>query len=355
MPDAIARPLFTEGEILSAQELNDAQDGSRARDARHARQAHRWGIVAGLALTGKSGAAGYDVTVPAGVARDVRGREIVVPTDTLLSPDDFQGVSGPKDAWFPVFLIGISQTVAGAATTGACGGSGGQRVEERFQIQFGRPDQADGWEDAEQAKVPAVDEGPDSPSAQDIPQVLLGFVQWDPGPPGRFTKAALANSTGVTPRYAGVRGGAWESVDSSVRLDVGADDQQALAVRVKSAGDQPILTLSRQGNLTIQGTINTALPLQVRLASGVATDGVKLPLPAGVAESDVGVTVTLHVVVAPRATDPLVALECGVDDQRRVRCRAATLTLAGAGNAVNQLAAAAYWPVDFLVLAGPKG
>ncbi len=347
MSELIERPLFAEGEILRAEDLNASGDQARGRDARHARLAHRWGIVTGLALEGSAGAGGFEIRLSPGVARDVRGREIVVPKEEVLSPDAFN-VAGGEEDWFPVFLVGVDEVVTGGSAFGACGGATGRRAREAYEIEYGRPQEAIDWEEQDE---PEVDEGPDLPSGENAPRVLLGFVQWKND---GFAAVKDASPTNIRRRYAGVHGGSIESPDGSVLALIADTTKEALSFRV-DGGTSPILALDRQGNLTIQGTLESALKGEVKISSGVASDGVKLPLPRGVKESDVGSKLALHVFLRPAVAGALlVAEECAADDQRRVRCRVRRLTVDGAGD-VTADATAVAWPVDYLLIVGPKG
>ncbi len=345
MAEVIERPLFAEGEILRAEDLNAATDQSRGRDARHARQAHRWGIVIGLDLVGASSSGGFEVRLKSGVARDIRGREIVVPKEDVLSPDAFNVTGGTKD-WFPVFLLGVDEIATGSTGFSACGAAGGRRTQERYEIQFGRPQEAIDWEEQTE---PEVDEGPDLPSGQNAARVLLGFVQWNGT---NFTAVEGFSPTGIRRRYAGVRGGAFESPDGKVLALLAETEKDALAVRV-DGGSNPVFRLDRQGNLSIQGTLESALKGDVKVSSGVASDGVKLPLPGGVKEDDIGSKLALHVFLRPVVEMPLIPLECTVDPQRRVRCQVRELEENPAPTL--KLKAARPWPVEFLVVVGPKG
>jgi hypothetical protein len=266
----------------------------------------------------------------------------------VLSPDDFN-VSGGEEDWFPVFLVGVEEVVAGGASLGACGGAGGRRTREAYEIEYGRPQEAIDWERQE---VADVDEGPDVPPGQNAPRVLLGFVQWKSS---NFAAVKDNSPADVRRRYAGVRGGAFESPDSSILALVGDTPKEALSFSV-DGGSNPILLLDRQGNLSIQGTLNSALRGDVKVSSGSASDGVKLPLPAGVKETDVGKKLALHVFLRPIVVPGtiLVAAECAVDDQRRVRCRVRELTGAPGANAKWGVSDTT-WPVDYLLVVGPKG
>ena len=351
MSDVIERPLFTEGETLRAEDLNAAGDQARARDARHARQAHRWGIVVGLQLEGSAGLGGFEVRLKPGVARDVRGREIVVPKEEVLSPNAFN-VGGKEDDWFPVFLVGIDEVVSSNVVFGSCGSVAGRRAREAYEIEYGRPQEAIDWEIQDQ---PDVGDGPELPATGTASRVLLGFVQWKNN---NFAAAKDSSPGNVRPRHAGLRGGSIESPDGSVLGLLGDTEKEALSFHV-GGSNTPIFSLDRQGNLSIQGTLNSALKGDIKVSSGVASDGVKLPLPAGVNESDVGSKLSLHIFVRPAVASGrmLVTAECAVDDQRRVRCRVLELdaTATGAGTAAKWLDGPKSWPADYLLVAGPKG
>jgi hypothetical protein len=344
MTDAIERPLCAAGEILRAEDLNGALDRGRERDARHARQAHRWGIVVGLQLKGSPGAAGFEVELQPGVAVDVRGREIVVPAADALSPEAFN-VSGGEEDWFPVFLVGVDEEVTASTGFDSCGGLAGRRTRERYEIEFGRPQEALDWEEQ---TAPEVDEGPDLPAGQQAARVLLGFVQWKKS---NFVAVRDDSPADVRRRYAGVRGGAFESPDAAVLALVGDRETEALSFQLKDATN-PILRLDRKGNLFIQGTLNSALKGDVKIASGIASDGAMLPLPAGVKEEDVD-KLAVHVFVRPLTQGTLVAEQCEVDDQRRVRCRVRDLVVASTGDVTAEPPKS--WPVEYLLAVAAKG
>lgn len=347
MAEVIERPLFAEGEILRAEDLNATIDQSRARDARHSRQAHRWGIVIGLELVGNSSSGGFEINLRGGVARDIRGREIVVPADEVLSPDDFHVTGGEKD-WFPVFLLGVDE-IASGTSLGVCGDIAGRRTRERYEVQFGRPQEAIDWEEQDE---PEVDEGPDLPTGGTAARVLLGFVQWDSNK-NNFTAVEAFSPAGIKRRYAGVRGGAFESPDGKILALVAGAEKDAIAVHV-DGGSNPVFRLDRQGNLSIQGTLESALKGDVKVSSGVASDGVKLPLPSGVKEEDVGKKLALHIFLRPLIEMALIPVECSVDDQRRLRCQVREVFDTVAPPNL-QWKTARTWPAEYLVVVGPKG
>jgi len=254
-------------------------------------------------------------------------------------------VSPSPDDWAPVFLIGVDGEVNAANKLGACTTAGGTRKQEDFGIVFGMPQEALDWED--QQPVPEVDEGPDSPTGQEAPRVLLGFVQYNGT---NFTAVKDFSPSGVRRRNAGVRGGVFESTDGQVVTRFGETDKDALSISI--AGAVPILTVDRKGNLSIQGTLQSALKGDVKVASGIATDGATLPLPVGVAETDVGSRVTLHVFLRPVIDLGTIAvpIECSVDGSRRVRCQVVAWN-----SSATKFDDPAAGRVDFVLLAASKG
>lgn len=373
MADQLERPVFAEGEILRAQDLNNAIEQARLRAARHARQQHRWGIVRGLELKWSKDA--KELTLSPGVAIDVRGRELVVPNTERISPDVFT-VSGTEEDWFPLFLLAVDEQFAGDAILGGCGGASGPRVRESFELQFQRPGEAEHWDTYEEQ--PSVTDGPDYVSGQSRrPRVLVGFVKWD-SLEKQFTEATGDLDYKRARRLAGPLGHAWETPDAKVQVRLGASpysDKDVLALLVgEDAKSQKVLArFDNKGNLRITGdlilertgqaqtpTDSTPTPTptsteDVKLISGTASDGVQLPLPPGVDEAHVTEEkVALHVFTRPVASStPVLVTECGVDAERRVRCLARVLS--GTEDSTGQLTGLKLgppqsWSVEYLVL-----
>ena len=80
------------------------------------------------------------------------------------------------------------------------------------------------------------------------------------------------------------------------------------------------MTLTSKGDLLIQGVFSSPNKQGLHFVSGVAFDGVKLPLPAGMTETDVA-SYDLHVTLTP-LYDASVhrILDCSIDEDRRLRC-----------------------------------
>ena len=182
--------------------------------------------------------------------------------------------------------------------------------------------------------------------------ILIGFVQWDGS--SQFTAAQSKNAAtppaatpSVSRRLAGVLAARVEGADGAVTLQtrsIASPDQLLVVVQEGdgltfgapdvSGGITPLLHVDGQGNLNVQGTITSGSSLPpgtISVQSGLATDGVILPLPPGVSESAVTAgTIVLHIQVEPVVPDvsqitsnppfAAVPLACQVDHNRRVHC-----------------------------------
>jgi hypothetical protein len=364
------RPAFHEGQVLAAADLAATVGHARATAARHARLLHDWGIADGLGMTEENrtdaatGARFVEVTVAPGMAVDGTGREIVVPAPVVLSEADFAAVNGADQATtelYPVFLTAAERT---PSTTGivSCGVNGEPtRVEESYQILFGRL--GDELLVAEQ-QPPAVAAPPADPPTRWL--VLLGFVQWTDG---HFTDVQ-PSARGVDVRYAGVRADTVSARSGELTMRTRPTVQEGQPALVLSGEDppslvfglyqgsgtvSPLMTVAANGNLTVAGSFSGRISAGSVLAtSGTATDGMLLPLPAGVSAEEVADgRIVLHVYVTPKPPPPptgtalQVPAEATVDAGRRVRCRLRVFDPAVSQTEVTDLPGT----VDFLVLA----
>ncbi|MEV6824488.1 hypothetical protein [Amycolatopsis sp. NPDC051102] len=361
------RPAFGEGQVLAAADLSATVEHARTTAARHARYLHEWGIAEGLALVTAprtdpvSGARFIEVTVSAGLAVDGTGREVVVPQPVVLREADFEAVNGaaPTTDPYPVFLAAVDRDPGDPARPDSCGGSAVRtRVEESYQILFGR---------LGDERLVAGQQPPAAGAASADPPVrwlvLLGYVRWTDG---HFT-GVTTSARRVGLRYAGVRAGVVAARSGTLTLRTSADEGKPAVVLSGedppslvfglyqgNGGVDPLLTVAANGNLSIKGSFAGRMPVgSVLVTSGTATDGMLLPLPAGVTAQEVADgRAVLHVQLTPRIP-PVTgmqlhsAAEAGVDADRRVRCRIRTYDLQTAPPEIAERPGA----VDFLVLA----
>jgi hypothetical protein len=374
------RPVFSDGAILGAADLEALGQLDRDRDARHARHLHTPGVAAGLELTPEkrataAGAAYVEVTLQPGYAVDGTGRELVMATRLPVSPDQFTGdtpnpVKQPGSditVWYPVFVRGVDASLT--ATNGQPGcqaGSGTSRIAEDVEIEFGRPGDAS----AEQP-VPAPDAGPGDGSWR----VLVGFVRLDTTI-DRFV-AVTATADGVRVPTAGARAGLVAGQNGRIEVrprTAAAAGVPAVVLDDKDGGSlvfglhtgtgavAPLMSVDVAGNLLVTGTVGGAQTSDsVLVASGSAFDGTVLPLPAGADPAAIASgAVQLSVLVSPRhpdVTSPpnpgdrFVSAECRVDEELRVHCWGTWFPPGGAGPTTDGSSAC-----DYLVLLSvPKG
>lgn len=372
MSDTILRPTFYEGEILPSQDLVASVDAARGQLARHERYVHRWGIVTGLQLKGTKtpdgkGGEYMAVSLTEGMAADGSGREIIVVGEVPLNPEDFgHQINGKKDLWYPVFLSGRDENAASSSLlTGACTSSLPTQVKETYDITYGTP----GAEQSlDEQTAPGISDGPADGVTTSAWLVLLGFVQWDPDRKV-FTAVQDTNADGtVGRRYIGVNAANVVAGGGTLQLathPTGSPDAKTImALEIHETNDgelvfgkqnsdgsvSSVFTVDSKGDLTITGKFTSAVkPGSIQVQSGIASDGVVLPLPPGITSPD---QADLHIHVTPRAiTDypppPQKAageiwismpLECLVDDVRRVNCRIIWLKAGGVAADVSEAA-----------------
>jgi len=389
MSATIERAVFFEGQILGAADLTTVAEYDRNQQARHERYLHLWGIANGLTLAPakKKDVNNKDyveVTLKAGVGIDGWGREIVVPEDVVLSEQLFDdlnvAIPDPSgEARYPVFLLGRDQAAAQPAMANrACDSSQPTRTIDGYEYTFGRP----GEElDLDKQTIAHVADRLEELSEEKPWRVLLGFVRWGGGLTdatkriNRFIGIEDASKEGISPRYAGVQADTIAARAGKLLLRTRTDDEsekpavvldeidggQLRFGQINSQGDvTPVFTVNAKGDLTVAGKITSSFtPGTVQIQSGVATDGILLPLPPGITTEMVSSgKVALHALMTPRipATPPVnstatfaVPLECSLDENRRIRCtvRWITLNTVGPALAVDDRAA----ECDYLVIA----
>jgi hypothetical protein len=350
----LERAVFFDGQYITADDLTVIVDHDQQHAGRHSRLLHDWGIADGLILTKKTSGSTSYIEVQPGLAIDGTGREVIVPSPTRLSEASFRQVNGASTqpgASYPVFLRGRDVPAAQPAAAPAACGTNGQptRVDETFEIFFGHIGDAS-------LDQPAPDitagPGPDGPVPWNI---LLGFVQWD----GQHFTDTSPTADGVSLTFVGVRadsvaaeGGMLELRPDRTRqagkiaLSLGGTPPvMTFGVYTSDGSVDPRLTVDAAGNVTATGTVKGALaPGQVRVQSGVATDGMTLQPPPGITQADIdNGTVSLAAYVVPHtpATSPgnpigPIIAECYVDSSSlRVNCQLQWFNPAGAFQTVS--------------------
>jgi hypothetical protein len=347
--DPIVRPSFFEGQILAAADLAGELDYARGQLARHERVVHRWGIADGLTLVGADqqtplGDKYVTVTVGAGLAIDGTGRELVVPDAEPLSEQLFQQLNvaaGQTSAWYPVLLVGHDEAGSpGGSASFRCATPQPTRVVEGYELTFGRPGEEF---DLDQQVAPTVSAGPGGGPDDLTPwRVLLGFVQWS-APLGKFTAVADA-ANGVGRRYVGLRADEVEAQGGKLELrsrPASVGDAPLVVIDAASGGGgelafgrqdgrggvKKVFTVNAKGDVSAAGKIAGLAMAGVYVESGIATEGMILPLPSAVTEEAVTAgDVVLHIQVTPHLPGPPapsgnvipVQLQCEVDGDRRV-------------------------------------
>jgi hypothetical protein len=340
------RPIFYEGQILASADLTATVDYARQQMARHECFAHIPGIVNGCGLTFDPSS--KSVTVAAGMVTDGTGREIVVPSPFALDPTTV--LATPQaNVWYPVFIVGVDQAAPPSSNlTGACAASQSTRTQEYYQFQIGPA----GAELASAPPPPAVTSVPGSGGWQ----VLLGFVQFTGSSPEAFTQAAATNGSGVGPQYVGVNAAEVESPSGSLLLSThppGYTGAMGVQITEANGGQLVFGQVQPNGTVTPSILINSAGILQsavtpgsVQVQSGIACDGMTLPLPLGIVAGNVIGSNTLHIHVSLRMSDmqpPLlpqpppqwimVPSECWVDPSSlQVHCRVRWIDLSNANS-----------------------
>jgi hypothetical protein len=347
---APSRPTFSEGQVLGAGDLNAQVTYHRLAAVQHERTEHLWGVAEGLELQpierSTSGGDKYvDVNLLPGRAVDRLGRSIVVTEPRLIDTTDFDLSSTSPGQLFPVFVQAIEVPISGQTQPGKCAINQTARVEERLQLSFGTPGSEIVVLEQSGAGVAA---GFGTPALND--KVLVGWVSWNQTL-GKFAGVAQSsNGRGI--RYVGVVASEVVAGGGTLGLRTrGAGARFALTVTENSTGgcelrfgkqDGPgpvsdAFTVDEKGNVSYRGVLTPSPPAKTLAESGVAFDGVRLPLPSGVTEEQVaGGAVRLHALLTPIVLQPkemdfagtktfavphIVQCEVDVTTDRRVHCR----------------------------------
>jgi hypothetical protein len=320
-------------------------DCARNQMARHERYLHDWGIATGLNMTevanrDANGNDFADITLGPGVAIDGYGAEVIVPEAAALDYNDFLSqkiVTNDPMAWYPVFINGQEQSsVTNASSSSACGSSQVSKTSLTYSVTFGRP----GSESDALAQPAPADVTQGTGPAVDGWLILVGFVQWSVDA-GRFKHAAASNGSS-TLKYAGVQADSVTARGTSLTLATKnpavmmvLDTTKGLQFGLQnpdSGAVKAVFTVTPQGNVTANGTIQGQVPSAAQFGSGTVSDGMLLPLPGTITEDQVtsgAITLCAHLTPRYQGSRPaglplgdwtMTPLECRVDG-RRVYCR----------------------------------
>src|SRR5262249_22588163 len=233
-----------------------------------------------------------------GIAIDGTGREIVVPEAEKLSEDLFDQLNraiADRTAWYPVTLKGRDEpALQTSVTVGACYSAQPTRQVEGFEISFGSP----GDElDIDTQSAPDVAEGPRSGAWT----ILLGFVQWD-ATIKKFTAMSEAVG-GIGRRYAGVHADVVAARSGQLTLRTRASNEAGKPALIMNDSAEwllqfgkltaqgvvtPVFSVNEQGDVKAEGKfIGASTTRGVQVESGIATDGMILPLPPGITQKQV--------------------------------------------------------------------
>jgi hypothetical protein len=132
-----------------------------------------------------------------------------------------------------------------------------------------------------------------------------------------------------------------------VQLTTGTKNVLEFGPQTAGGTVTPVMTLDTDGNLTVKGKIVGALAGGVQVQSGLASDGMLLPLPPGITQKQIDDgKVVIQAQVTPRLQIPAGFpaaekwfphfYECRLDGQR-VRCRVRWISTAAAPPAPQDL------------------
>lgn len=323
MSAEIVRPIFNENQILRAADINNIVSHSQGTDVRHNRYLHQWGIAYGLRLEDEAredtGGSFVEITVTPGIAIDGTGREIVVTEPVRLSENTFdqlnvENTGGSVETnFYPVYLVGRDlQETATLTRPSACETGGPNRVQEAFDITFGRVGDAAELDDQ---ITPELGAAATTTGTRNW-RVLLGFVTWD----GTHFVSRSDAADGISRRYVGVKAADVAGFGDGVTVrsaDRRESDKAALVVDNENGGEMrfglqdargtvvPVLTVNAQGDVKAEGRILGAIAGGVQIETGIITDGMEVPLPVGFTQEliDSG-DATIQVQLQPRYHQP---------------------------------------------------
>lgn len=250
------RPAYTNGQYISADDLNAGVAYARDEARRQALSGRTWGIAAGLALVEIADATGaIQLYIEPGIAWDGYGRAIVVLSPAPVTADMFAGLAnGNAAVWLKYSALPTQMVSPGFLTCG--GGDPATRIAETYAIVTGPHDSTDDGVvlngvtvadprdmlKAFDAVAPAVLDGsvpyqafPDDSATWLVP---VGIASYVAGAPGNFvarTPDQLLQSRLVR-RYVGAVAESVYAADGVLRLRDRQTDQRTVGGTIVSNG-----------------------------------------------------------------------------------------------------------------------
>jgi hypothetical protein len=132
--NVVDRPSFSEGQLLSAADLQLGVDYAREQLETHQSTAHTAGIVEGMTIVLRAASAGggaQDAFVSAGYAVDTAGSQIAV---TSTTPIVATPLAGSPTGEYPVFAWVADVPLAAGVPANPCATADNDRVEEQSNV-----------------------------------------------------------------------------------------------------------------------------------------------------------------------------------------------------------------------------
>jgi hypothetical protein len=258
-PD-VERPLYFDGQRLTAADLTAGSDYARTMRQLHNRALHGWGVAVGL---GASGARGdKSVNVEPGLALDCSGRELLLTAaqDVPVPP------VAEQSSWFLV-ISGVpeDELVPSEDRSGVCGTSGAVRLLDAPELRWLSADGKDGEQVRQGLDVilagatiancklyDDLDLDPRQQLAPEQPYVAAGQTDahgtvWHPWPAGGAKQAGVITSVStaeagfrMTPSYqarlAGKRTKGNQVIDGPVFIQAASATSFDFVVDLSSVG-----------------------------------------------------------------------------------------------------------------------
>ena len=233
--NVVARPQFSEGQVLSASALDLGVDYARESLERHSLDAHTAGVVHGLQIVFHPQAmpgTGNDAYVAAGMAVDSSGRQINVLADTLLAA----GVLGSEPGWYPAYVWTSDEVGSLPRAIDPCATSVSDQIIERPYAAF------------------ILDPTLTGAGSQ---YVCIGQAYWDPVAKGLGDNGA-APSLLIGRQLAGVRVGAIIAAEGSISVQGDSNDPNAqVPAKVRVKGDLRVMPVTDSVRQSVGGALGT--------------------------------------------------------------------------------------------------